>query len=120
MIARVYIAGPYTKGDVAVNVRNAYEAASRLADIGFAPFVPHATHFWHLLSPRPYEFWLELDSQFLPICAAVLRLPGESTGADKEVELARILGIPIFTEIAELAKHFQKSANGNSGDPHEH
>jgi hypothetical protein len=49
MIARIYVAGPYTKGDVAVNVRNAFEAANRLADVGFAPFVPHATHFWHML-----------------------------------------------------------------------
>src|ERR1017187_739132 len=94
MIARVYIASPYTEGDVAVNVRNAYEAANRLADLGFAPFVPHATHFWHMIFPRPYEFWLKLDNQFLPLCHAVLRLPGESSGADNEVELARKLNIP--------------------------
>jgi hypothetical protein len=93
MIARIYVAGPYTKGDVAVNVRNAYEAASRLADLGFAPFVPHATHFWHILFPRPYEFWLDLDNQFLPCCEGLLRLPGESAGADKEVQLARSRGI---------------------------
>lgn len=110
MIARVYLAGPYTQGDVAVNVRNAYEVANRLADLGFAPFVPHATHFWHLLFPRPYEFWLQLDAQFLPYCDAVFRLPGNSNGADKEVELARSLGIPIFTEIDELSRHF--------GSPH--
>jgi hypothetical protein len=51
MIARVYAAGPYTKGDVALNVRSACEAANRVADLGFAPFVPHATHFWHMLFP---------------------------------------------------------------------
>ena len=106
MIARIYIAGPYTKGDVAVNVRNAYEAANRLADLGFAPFVAHATHFWHMLFPRPYEFWLDLDSQFLPYCQAVLRLPGPSGGADKEVDFAKKLGIPVFTKIDELAEHF--------------
>lgn len=106
MIARVYVAGPYTKGDVARNVRNAYEVANRLADRGFAPFVPHATHLWHLLFPRPYEFWLDLDAQFLPYCEAVFRLPGESNGADKEVELARKLGIPVFTDIDELSRHF--------------
>lgn len=106
MIARIYIAGPYTQGDVAVNVRNAYEAANHLANLGFAPFVPHATHFWHMLFPRPYEFWLELDNQFLPCCAGLLRLPGPSTGADKEVSLAQTLGIPVFTEIDELANHF--------------
>lgn len=33
MIARIYIAGPYTKGDVAVNVHRAYEAANQLADL---------------------------------------------------------------------------------------
>jgi uncharacterized protein DUF4406 len=109
MIARVYIAGPYTKGDVAVNVRNAYEAANTLADLGFAPFVPHATHFWHMLFPRPYEFWLSLDREFLPCCAAVLRLPGESAGAEKEVHLAQALGIPVFTEINSLVEHFKKA-----------
>src|SRR4051812_18389908 len=85
MIARIYIAGPYSTGDMAVNVRTAYEVANRLADLGFAPFVPHATHFWHMLFPRPYEFWLDLDNQFLPCCEGLLRLPGISSGADKEV-----------------------------------
>ena len=115
MIARIYIAGPYTQGDVAVNVRSAYEAASRLADLGFAPFIPHATHFWHMLFPRPYEFWLELDSQFMPCCAAVLRLPGESSGADKEVRLAETLGIPVFTSIEALAGHFKDKATRKTG-----
>src|SRR5262245_4927589 len=70
MRAKIYVAGPYSKGDVAVNVRNAFEAANQLADLGFAPFVPHSTHFWHMLFPRPYEFWLTLDNQFLPYCDA--------------------------------------------------
>lgn len=107
MKARVYVAGPYTKGDVAVNVRNAYEAANRLADLGFAPFVPHATHFWHVIFPRPYDFWLALDNEFLPFCNAVLRLPGESNGADQEVLLAERLSIPVFTDMDELIRHFE-------------
>jgi hypothetical protein len=115
MIARIYVAGPYTSGDVAINVRKAYEAANRLADLGFAPFVPHATHFWHMLFPRLYEFWLNLDNEFLPCCAAVLRLPGSSTGADKEVELAQRLGIPVFAEIEELTTHFSEPA-ANKGE----
>jgi Domain of unknown function (DUF4406) len=107
--AKVYIAGPYTKGDVAVNVRKAYEAANTLADLGFAPFVPHGTHFWHMIFPRPYEFWLELDKEFLPFCDALLRLTGESSGADGEVELARQLKIPVFAEIDGLVKYFEKT-----------
>lgn len=110
MIAKVYVAGPYTQGDTAMNVRNAYEAANRLADLGFAPFVPHATHFWHMLFPRPYGFWLELDNEFLPCCQAVLRLPGSSSGADKEVALAKSIGIPVFTDIDSLVAEFGANA----------
>jgi hypothetical protein len=104
--ARIYVAGPYTKGDVAINVRNAFEAANELADLGFAPFVPHSTHFWHMMFPRPYEFWLDLDNQFLPFCQAVLRLEGPSSGADKEVELAKSLGIPVFHRVQDVVTHF--------------
>jgi len=102
--AKVYVAGPYTKGDVAVNVRNAIAAANELADLGYMPFLPHLTHFWHLLFPRPYEFWCELDNQFLPYCNALLRLPGESSGADAEMALAESLKIPVFHSIADLRK----------------
>ena len=112
MSVRVYVAGPYSQGDVAVNVRNAFEAANRLADLGFAPFVPHSTHFWHMLFPRPYDFWLELDRQFLPTCAVVLRLPGPSKGADCEVELARDLGLPVFYSVEDVATHFADSHGG--------
>jgi len=101
---RVYIAAPYSTGDVAANVRNAYEAATRLADAGVAPFVPHHTHFWHLLFPRAYEDWLKLDLAFLPCCDAVLRLPGESPGADTEVRKARALGIPVFENLDLLLR----------------
>lgn len=104
MSAKVYVAGPYTKGDVAVNVRNAVQAANELADLGYMPFLPHLTHFWHILFPRPYEFWCELDNAFLPHCDALLRLPGESKGADAEVALAESLGIPVFLSIADLRK----------------
>lgn len=106
MRGRIYVAGPYSKGDVAVNVHNVYEKANELADLGFAPFVPHATHLWHLLFPRPYEFWIKLDLEFLPFCDAVLRLPGPSSGADGEVAFAKEKGIPVFYEVASLVKHF--------------
>ena len=114
MKARIYIAGPYTQGDVAVNVRNAYEAANQLADLGFAPFVPHATHFWELLFHRPYEFWLELDKAFLPCCDAILRLPGLSNGADLEIAMATQLGIPVFNDIPSLAASFGGSQEDTS------
>lgn len=37
----IYIAGPYTKGDVAQNVRNAIYTANSVRAVGHTPFVPH-------------------------------------------------------------------------------
>lgn len=100
----VYIAGPYTKGDVAVNVRNAMEATHQLMDAGHAPFCPHLTHYLHIHRPRPVEDWYKLDLAYLPACDALIRLPGESRGADNEVAAARDLGIPIFDSVKGFLK----------------
>lgn len=92
---RVYVCGPYTLGDVASNVRAAIEAADRIMDAGFAPYVPHLTHFWHMHRPRQYEDWIALDLEWLRLCDVVVRIPGESKGADTECAEAIRLGIPI-------------------------
>lgn len=99
---RVYIAGPYTQGDVAVNVRNAMAAASRLLDAGFAPYLPHLTHFWHLTFPRPYEDWIQMDLIWVALCDAVYRIPGPSSGADGETAYASQLRIPVYTDLNTL------------------
>lgn len=101
---RIYIAGPYTKGDIAMNVRKACSFASAVAGLGHTPFVPHLTHLWHLMFPHPYEFWLEQDIEWLKVCDAILRLDGESSGADKEVQLAQELGMPVYYSLAEIPK----------------
>jgi hypothetical protein len=108
---RVYIAGPYTKGDVAVNVRNALQAAQQVAEAGHAPFIPHLYHFWHFLFPGPYEQWTRLDFVWLPACQALIRLPGESSGSDAEVARAGDLDIPVFYGIdafLDFAEYMEK------------
>ena len=101
-VMRVYVAGPYTKGDVALNVRRAIGAAEALVEMGHTPLVPLLTHLWHLMSPHPWEYWMALDMAWLPVCDGLFRLPGESKGADVEVGRARELGIPVFTDLAVL------------------
>ena len=96
---KVYVAGPYTKGDVALNVRRAIEAADCLLKAGHQPFLPHLTHFWHLVCPGPYEQWMALDLAWLSVCHALVRLPGESSGADREVAEAIKLGTPVFSGV---------------------
>lgn len=92
----IYVAGPYTKGDVALNVREAVITGNLLRLMGHTPFIPHLTHYWHMMIPQEYEFWLKYDMEWLEKCDAVFRIPGESHGADKEVERAKELGKPIF------------------------
>lgn len=93
---RIYIAGPYTNGDVAINVKTAIDAAEALTAKGWAPFVPHLTHFWHMLHPHEYQFWIRQDLEWLKVCDALVRLPGESAGADTEVLFAQSRHIPVY------------------------
>jgi len=99
---RVYIAGPYTKGDVALNVRAAVEAGDVVLKAGHFPYVPHLTHFWHLVIPGPYTQWATMDLEWVRVCDALVRLPGESSGADAEVVFAERLGIPIFYSVKDF------------------
>lgn len=101
----VYVAAPYTNPDPVENTHRAVTYATRLYEEGYCtPFVPHLTLAWHLVTPRPVEFWYQLDHEYLARCDAVVRLTGGSSGADAEVEMAFRLGIPVFSEreVAEL------------------
>lgn len=91
----VYLAMPYTKPDPVENMHKAFAVADSLLDV-CVPFVPHFTMFWHFHSPKGYETWLEIDKEYLRRCDALLRLGGESTGADREVRFAQSLGLPTF------------------------
>lgn len=92
----IYIASPYTKGDIAMNVRAQIDAVDALMDAGLAPMAPLYSHFQHMIHPRHYEDWMAVDLVWVAKCDALVRLPGESSGADREVALAQSLGIPVF------------------------
>lgn len=106
MKIKVYIASPYTKGDVAVNVKRQLDCFAELMDLGFAPHAPLYSHFQHMTHPRPYEKWLELDLEWVSVCDCLLRLEGESSGADREVEFAESKGIPVFYSIDDLKNYY--------------
>jgi len=103
---RVYIASPYTLGDVAVNVKRQLDAVDKLMDKGFAPFAPLYSHFQHMAHPRPYQDWINIDLEWVQVCDCVLRLDGKSSGADGEVSLAKHLNIPVYYSFNELFDAF--------------
>jgi hypothetical protein len=100
---RVYISGPYTS-DPDGNTEAAIRLGQHLLKAGFAPMVPHLTHFWHERYPNPWDTWLELDLPWVAGADAVYRMPGKSSGADAEVEYALRLGIPVFYELRDIVE----------------
>jgi len=103
---KVYIASPYTKGDVAINVKTQLDTVDILMNYGFAPFAPLYSHFQHMAHPRNYEDWLKVDLVWLESCDIILRLPGESSGADIEVKHALYLKKPVVYSIEELLEFY--------------
>lgn len=86
---------------------------------GGVPLIPHLTMFVHFLFPQPLEFWYAYDIDALEQCQAVFRFDGDSTGADREVERAIELGIPVFTENERmgLLDFIDEFIDNNSNSP---
>jgi hypothetical protein len=107
----IYIASPYTKGDVAINVRAQLETFELLSDLGCYPVAPLWAHFQHLYWPHPYDFWVDYSLRIARTCDACFRRPAfgpkgyfenTSAGADAEVQLFRDLGRPVFYYFDEV------------------
>ena len=103
---RVYVAGPIGADDDgrADRIAAGVGAAARLLVAGVAPFSPHlwAAAGCNADGLANYEHWMRYDFAFLDVCDAVLRLPGVSPGADREVARAHGRGLPVFHSEAEL------------------
>ena len=103
---KIYLAGPISKGDLGYNIAQAIRAADVLMGMGAAPYVPHLTVYWQMMSamyhgPKmdDYEHWIPYDFAWLKASDALLRLPGESKGADMEMTMANPRGIPDSTAV---------------------
>jgi hypothetical protein len=106
----VYLAGPYTgpthdhRSYLAIerHIMQAREAAAWCVQQGYGFFCPHlhSAHFECITPDAPPEYWYALDLRFLPVCDAVLLLPGweQSQGALREKAEAERLGLPVFTD----------------------
>lgn len=131
MRRKVYISGPISLGHLPTNVQTAVEAGLQLLAAGFAPLIPHLTCYANcdgsqVVLPRgtTHDDWIDADLPWVAAADGVLRLPGESLGADREVERARSVGIPVFGSIQAVLAHcwhaVPQSAPDPSGDPRFH
>lgn len=101
---KIFISSPYTLGNQNENVRVQLDAFKFLLSEGFMPFAPLLLHFYDIVHPISYDECMKYCFEWLESCDYLLRLEGESKGADAEVARAIELGIPVFYSFQELLK----------------
>lgn len=109
----ILIAGPYrsgTGGDpalIAQNLERLEAAAAPIHRLGHVPMIGEWVALPILRGMDEEEsaqgdVMYETARRLLQHCDAVLRLPGESSGADKDVEIALERGLPVYRSIEEI------------------
>lgn len=86
------------------NAQRQMFAAEILMNNGFCPYAPLMNHFHQEAYPGSNHDWLKMDFEWVAACDVLLRLDGESEGADREVAHAKALGKPVFYSILDLCK----------------
>jgi|AntAceMinimDraft_4_1070372.scaffolds.fasta_scaffold08840_6 hypothetical protein len=105
---KVFVSSPYTKGDMVKNLNDHFKISNKLIDLGFAPFVPLLYHYLEIHQIRDYDVWLDIDLEWLKQSDIMLRLPGESSGAEMEEKIANMSGIPVFYNIEDLLNYSEQ------------
>ena len=91
----IYVAGPIS-GDPWGCVRQAIDAFDLLRDVGAVPFLPQLSVLHAMIRETSYEDFMAYDFDVIRCADALVRLPGESPGADREVAFAHEIGTPVF------------------------
>lgn len=94
------------------NLAQALSAYRTLMAVGLAPFCPQLSYFAEPFIKQTHNQWLEADLLWVATADALLRLPGESLGANLEEACAREHGIPVFDTIEDVYNYFGVDDNG--------
>jgi hypothetical protein len=112
----ILIAGPYRSGTgddaalMAQNLTRLEKAAWPIFRAGHVPMIGEWVALPVLrsagaagpLDPLAKEVMYPTAERLLHHCDAVLRLPGESTGADQDLAIARRREIPVYHRLEEI------------------
>ncbi|HEY7890454.1 MAG TPA: hypothetical protein VIC29_19700 [Steroidobacteraceae bacterium] len=115
----IMICGPYTSGTggdpekIGVNRERLESFALPIYRKGHLPVIGEWLALPIIRAAGGHEFGDDIFRKYqypvahrlLERCDAVLRLPGESQGADLDVERARQLGLRVFTDFAGIPSH---------------
>ncbi|GAA2231307.1 hypothetical protein GCM10010413_31560 [Promicromonospora sukumoe] len=113
----ILIAGPYRSGTgndpraMASNLARLEAAAWPVFAAGHLPMIGEWVALPVLRSagagatdPLADDVLYPAAERLLARCDAVLRLPGESAGADQDVAIARRRGLPVYHDVAEIPR----------------
>src|SRR3990170_2530672 len=112
----ILIAGPYRSGTgddpalMAANLTSLEEVAWPLFQAGHLPMIGEWVALPVLssagasgpLDPLAEQVMYPTAQRLLAHCDAVLRLPGESTGADQDVAIAIERGLPVYHRLEDV------------------
>jgi hypothetical protein len=112
----ILIAGPYRSGTnddperMAANLKALEAPSFALFRAGHVPMIGEwvALPVWHAAGGSKIgddlyeEIFHPTAHRLLQLCDGVLRLPGESRGADNDVRIARERGIPVWYHLQEV------------------
>ncbi len=112
----ILIAGPYRSGTgddpakIAANVQSMESYALPIFRLGHIPLLGewYALPLVHLAGSKQIgddafnEIFHPIAERLLEKCDAVLRVGGDSKGADQMVETARQLGLKIYTKLEQI------------------
>jgi hypothetical protein len=112
----ILIAGPYRSGTgddpelMAQNLARLEQAAWPIFRAGHIPMIGEwvalpvlrGAGATDLSDPVVEKVMYPTARRLLEHCDAVLRLPGDSTGADQDVAIARKRGLPVYHDLDEI------------------
>ncbi len=108
---KIYVAGPYSSATPEGRLNHTNRAiyvGITLIRTGHVPFIPHLSHFTNEEAIRRFgneiswKTWIAQDLEWVRVCDALYRLPGESKGADLEEKEARRIGIPVYYDLDQI------------------
>ena len=112
----ILIAGPYRSGTnddpnkMKANLQYLESASYPIFEKGHIPMIGEwvALPIWHTAGGQAIgddlyeEIFYPTANRLIERCDAVLRLEGESKGADNDVKLANERGIPVYYDVADI------------------
>ncbi|MBA8900691.1 MULTISPECIES: DUF4406 domain-containing protein [unclassified Phyllobacterium] len=122
----ILIAGPYRSGTnddadkMAANLQRLEEASWPLFQAGHLPMIGEwvALPVWNAAGGRQVgdelydQIFHPAAGRLIALCDAILRLPGESKGADNDVRLANERGIPVYYRLEDVPGYVAGTSSG--------